>query len=214
MNISPIAFTNEAFFFVQKKVLASTAAQNKKILAIFLAAIACWAISLYAIKRYYFKAEVVNQKKEPEEQIKKVIIPEYGIVKKEYPGIIVEALMRDGEYNGKGTLLFPDGTKCEVLFENNKLNGQGGLTYPSGEKANIYFENVLLNDDGSLSGKVFLTFGKQIEHEKIKFGNFNGAGHITIWLEHGDCEILEGEFKEGQFKGKSLGVGCMGCGMG
>ena len=212
MRINPSVFTNEVFFFIQKKLDLSTITQNKRILAIFLASVTCLAVALYTIKRYYFNAEVVNQKKElvqqaPEKQ------EENKIIKKEYPGMVVEAPMKEEKFNGKGTLLFSDGTKCEVEFENNKLN-KGELTYPSGDKASIYFEDVLLNDNGSLMGKISLNFGKQIEPEKIKFGNFSGMAHIEMWAGHGNYEFLEGEFKEGQFNGKSLGKACMGCGMG
>jgi hypothetical protein len=220
MRINPSVFTNEVFFFIQKKLDLSTITQNKRILAIFLASVTCLAVALYAIKRCYFNAEVVNQKKEPEKQDPELPdqqkVPENQeekAIRKEYPGMVVEAPMKEEKFNGKGTLLFSDGTKCEVEFENNKLN-KGQLTYPSGDKASIYFEDVLLNDNGSLKGKISLNFGKQIEPEKIKFGNFSGMAHIEMWAGLGDYEFLEGEFKEGQFNGKSLGKACMGCGMG
>ncbi len=227
------AFTNEAMFFIQKTLDASKITQNKRILAIFLAAVTCLAIALYAMKRCYFNAEVMNQKKElenPEEkkgikEEQQVKVPEQlkvpenqaenELIKKEFPGMVIEAPMKEGKFNGEGTLSFSDGTICTVKFENGLLKHNGKLAYPSGDTANIYFhEDSKLNDDGSLTGTISLTFGKQIEPEKIKFGNFNGIAHIDMWAGHGNYESLEGEFKEGQFKGKSLGIACMGCGRG
>ena len=51
--------------------------------------------------------------------------------------------LKDGKYDGPGTLTFPDGTKHVGEFMDGKKNGQGTLTFP----------NVKEFKDGEYDGK-------------------------------------------------------------
>lgn len=111
--------------------------------------------------------------------------------------------LKDGQYNGMGTLTSPDGSKYVGEFKNGKFDGQGIFTDGT-EKHVGEFKNDLYNGIGyntycyesvnEISDETVTCFGQ------YKDGVLNGPG-IETWS---NGSRYEGEFKDGRYNGQGI----------
>ena len=91
-------------------------------------------------------------------------------------GEVWEGEFKDGEpYNGKGIYVYPNGDKYAGEYKDGERNGQGTLTYTNGEKYVGEFKNDLPNGQGThtwVSGQKYVG--------DFKDGLRNGRGTLTL----------------------------------
>ena len=82
--------------------------------------------------------------------------------------------IKDGECNGKGTFIYPDGRRYVGEFKDGEPNGQGSFTWSNGKKYVGEFK------DGVISGR-----GTSSLHDSVMYeggfydSEFHGHGHGT-----------------------------------
>lgn len=117
MNINLISsFACYSISLLRETLLPSLTTQHKKILAIALVTLGCWA-ALYATSPFYFKNEEV----------------------------VVEGQLLNDQLNGQGKITYDDGTILEGEFKNDKLHGQATIIYPDEGVTQGIFEKGILH---------------------------------------------------------------------
>ena len=101
--------------------------------------------------------------------------------------------MKDGKYNGLGTLYFKDGGKYIGQFENGKRHGQGTFNYASGDKYEGSFKFNKIDGKGSF---YYANGDKYIG----TFKNNRKSGLGTLFFANGTK--YKGEFENDLINGK------------
>lgn len=87
--------------------------------------------------------------------------------------------MRDGDFNGQGTLTYPNGTRYEGEFVDGKFNGQGTITFANGNR----YEGEWVDNEFNGQGIVTLANGDRYK------GTWKGskfAGPMLVTKANGD----------------------------
>ncbi|HEY9118423.1 MAG TPA: PEGA domain-containing protein [Marinobacter sp.] len=135
-------------------------------------------------------------------------------------GLRYEGHFVDGEFDGKGTAWYPDGsrykgdwqeglrhgegtwrdadeTRYTGQFRNDRFNGQGTLTLPNDDILTGQWSEGQLNGHGSLT-----TSDGMLYVGGFRNNEFHGEGTLT----YPDGRHYEGEFSNGEFHGKGKEV--------
>jgi len=102
---------------------------------------------------------------------------------------IYKGNVENGEPNGQGTLIFPDGERYVGEWNSGSFNGQGTYTFSNGGK----YEGEFKYGERNGQGKSTFPNGEKYEGEH-KDGEFNGQGTYTYI----DGRKYLGEWKDGK----------------
>ncbi len=108
-------------------------------------------------------------------------------------GDIYDGEFANGKRNGTGTFKFHDGTKYTGQFEDDFYNGHGTMTFPNGNVYDGQFRH------GKYDGQAVFTFSDGAKYEgEFKNDVYNGHGVMTF--ANGD--VYDGQFQNGKYNGQ------------
>lgn len=112
-----------------------------------------------------------------------------------YDGSRYVGQFKEGELHGQGTITFPDGSKYSGEFWNGEINGQGAMAFSNDSEYVGEFK------DGALCGRGTITFSDGSFYEgQFKDDNYHGKG---AWFSPYGIRY-EGQFKNGKFDGQGI----------